>query len=153
MRADSFMTSPSWPVTVRSDRPSSPSSTGRALASTNKTSPPAPVTAKPLATPGTDVRSVMSASWKRARPSRSGTVSASTTTGSLGSDATLAATFRSTLARARSRERTPASRVWSRTMRRSASSVTVSSSARIPALASCRPSRWSRAMATFSSSV
>ena len=45
------MTSPSWPVRVR------PGSPGMALASTNKMSPPAPVTAKPAATPGVAVRS------------------------------------------------------------------------------------------------
>src|SRR3974390_959969 len=45
------MTSPSWPVSVR---PSGPSET---LASTKRTSPPAPVTARPVTTPGTLVRS------------------------------------------------------------------------------------------------
>ena len=51
MCADSFITSPSWPVRV------SPGSPGHAVASMNSTSPPAPVTARPVATPGTAVRS------------------------------------------------------------------------------------------------
>ena len=58
--ADSFMTSPSWPVTVMPDSP------GIDVASTNSTSPPTPVTARPVATPGTDVRSAAS-SWNRRR--------------------------------------------------------------------------------------
>src|SRR5919108_455826 len=45
------MTSPSWPVKVR---PGSPS---MEVASINSTSPPVPVTARPVATPGTEVRS------------------------------------------------------------------------------------------------
>ena len=45
--ADSFITSPSWPVRA------SPGSPVHADASTNSTSPPTPVTASPVATPGT----------------------------------------------------------------------------------------------------
>ncbi len=47
---------------------------------------------------------------------------------------------------ARSSDRTPASRVYSAAISRSASSVTVTSSAFRPALDSCLGSRWSRAM-------
>src|SRR5579863_9483614 len=54
--ADSFITSPSCPVSV------SPGLPGIAVASTNSTSPPAPVTARPVATPGTAVR--IADSWK-----------------------------------------------------------------------------------------
>ena len=60
------MTSPSWPVSVRPPLPFI------ALASTNSTSPPTPVTARPVATPGTAVRAA--ASWKTFwRPSASRT--------------------------------------------------------------------------------
>src|ERR1700750_368407 len=55
------MTSPSCPVSVM---PGSPS---MVATSTNSTSPPAPVTARPVATPGTAVRSAVSG-VKRARP-------------------------------------------------------------------------------------
>src|SRR3954467_3624333 len=74
MRADSFMTSPSWPV---SSRPPVPFIF---VASTNSTSPPTPVTARPVATPGTAVR--IAASWKkRWRPRPSRTTSRATGTG------------------------------------------------------------------------
>ena len=73
MRADSFMTSPSWPVST-SPLP------GIDAASTNRTSPPAPVTARPVATPGTEVR--IAASWKTfGRPSASRTAASSTAIG------------------------------------------------------------------------
>ena len=52
--ADSFITSPSWPV-----RTASPSPSMRAV-STNNTSPPAPVTASPVAMPGRSIRSRVS---------------------------------------------------------------------------------------------
>ena len=60
------MTSPSWPVTCR---PGSPSIE---VASTKSTSPPAPVTARPVATPGTDTRSARSSAWNRWRPEQVG---------------------------------------------------------------------------------
>ena len=60
--ADSRMTSPSWPVSVSAPLPR------WAEASTNRTSPPVPVTARPVATPGTEVRSAASAK-NFARPS------------------------------------------------------------------------------------
>src|SRR5436309_1465858 len=53
-----------------------------AVASTNNTSPPAPVTARPVATPGTAV--LIADSWKwRWRPRASRTASRSTTTGAV----------------------------------------------------------------------
>ena len=71
---DSFITSPSWPVSTR------PSLPFIRVASTNSTSPPTPVTARPVATPGTAVRTA--ASWKNFwRPSASRTVSVVTSTG------------------------------------------------------------------------
>ncbi len=54
MRADSFITSPSWPVIV------SPGLPDIDAASTNRTSPPVPVTASPVATPGVAVRAAAS---------------------------------------------------------------------------------------------
>ena len=54
--ADSCMTSPSWPVTFRCPSP------GYAVASMKSTSPPTAVTARPVATPGSDVRLRTSAS-------------------------------------------------------------------------------------------
>src|SRR5665213_583289 len=105
--ADSRITSPSWPVMVR---PSGPSII---VASTESTSPPAPVTASPVATPGTEVRSADSKK-NRGRPSQVLTSSSSTTSGrgpgSSGA-ATRPATLRSSFPSSRSRERTPASRV------------------------------------------
>ena len=74
MRADSFMTSPSCPVST------SPPLPGIDAASTNSTSPPTPVTARPVATPGTAVRTA--ASWKNfGRPSASRTAARSMVTG------------------------------------------------------------------------
>ena len=74
MRADSFITSPSWPVSTRSPFPDI------SVASTKRTSPPAPVTARPVATPGTAVR--IAASWKNFwRPRASRTWSSSIATG------------------------------------------------------------------------
>ncbi len=51
--ADSFITSPSWPVRTSL-------SPFADVASTKRTSPPVPVTARPVATPGTAVRSAAS---------------------------------------------------------------------------------------------
>ena len=75
------------------------------------TSPPVPVTARPVATPGTAVRSA--ASWKNfCRPSASRTAATSTVTGSSAVfDAILVAVLRSTVPSSRSSWRTPASRV------------------------------------------
>ena len=117
------------------------------------TSPPTPVTANPVDTPGTLVRSAASKK-NRARPNHVTTSSASMRTGASElPEAMAVATLRMTLPRVRSSERTPASRVWSATIVRSASSVTSTSSGRSPARSTWRPSRWWRAMATFSSST
>ena len=59
-----LVTSPSWPVSVT---PVPPVSGSASEASTNSTSPPAPVTARPVATPGTASRSAVSGVW-RGRP-------------------------------------------------------------------------------------
>jgi hypothetical protein len=67
--------------------------------------------------------------------------------------ASLGATWRRIRAIARSSWRTLASRVCSAATARSAPSSTATSSALRPARCSCRGSRCSRAMATFSSSV
>ena len=91
-------------------RPSGPSIM---VASTDSTSPPAPVTARPVATPGTEVRSADSKKY-RGRPSHSRTSPSSTTTGpvaSLSRAATVPATLRNSLPSSRSSDRTPASRV------------------------------------------
>ena len=104
------MTSPSWPVRV-----SPPLVPLMALASTKSTSPPVPVTARPVATPGTAVRAA--ASWKTFwRPSASRTRSRSIATGACAlPDAICVAVLRSSVPSSRSRLRTPASRVYSAT--------------------------------------
>ena len=53
--ADSFMTSPSWPVRVRPFLPFI------AVASMKRSSPPVGVQARPVATPGVDIRVLVSA--------------------------------------------------------------------------------------------
>ena len=53
-RADSFMTSPSWPVRIRLPLPVI------ADASMNRMSPPVGIQASPVATPGISVRSAAS---------------------------------------------------------------------------------------------
>ena len=147
--ADSFMTSPSWPVRVR---PSVPSMT---LASTKSTSPPAPVTARPVDhARDTLVRSAASKK-KRGRPSQP------RTSGRVDDDGRGRARRTpawwppcATAARARARGSGLRPPGCSRpTMARSASSVTSTSSSRRPARSSWRRSRWCRAMVTFSSSV
>ena len=110
------MTSPSWPVSVRPPEPLP----FIALASTNSTSPPVPVTARPVATPGTAVRAA--ASWKTFwRPSASRTASRSTVDRRLARcpDAIRVAVLRSSVPSSRSSWRTPASRVYSATTSRS----------------------------------
>ena len=86
---------------------------GMAVASTNSTSPPTGVHARPVATPGSDVRRLLSG-WKRARPSSSRTFGAVTETFlAWVPSATVSATLRQTEPISRSRLRTPASRVYS----------------------------------------
>ena len=58
--ADSFITSPSWPVRISLPVP------GVREASMNRMSPPTEVQARPVATPGTEVRSASSLSKRRA---------------------------------------------------------------------------------------
>jgi hypothetical protein len=79
------------------------------VASMNRTSPPMPVTARPVATPGTAVRSAASKkNFWRPRYSRT----SSTTIGVCAEPAAIfVATLRSALPISRSRLRTPASRV------------------------------------------
>ena len=103
----------------------------------NSTSPPVPVTARPVATPGTAVRSA--ASWKTFwRPSASRTISMSIATGASAlPDAIRVAVLRRIVPSSRSRLRTPASRVYSET-------TWVSSSSEIETSSSSSPlrSRW-----------
>src|SRR3569833_339123 len=66
--ADSFITSPSCPVSIKLPRP------GTRVASMNRISPPTGVQARPVATPGMAVRIALSAS-KRGAP-RIGAMSA-----------------------------------------------------------------------------
>ncbi len=68
------MTSPSCPVSTRPPLPAMDA------ASTKRTSPPAPVTASPVATPGTLVRAA-TYWWNFGRPSASVTPAVSITTG------------------------------------------------------------------------
>src|SRR5438105_1168276 len=145
------MTSPSWPVSSNPPPPLPFASV--AVASTNSTSPPVPVTASPVATPGTAVRAATSLSnfgLPRNSRTRSGVIA---TGGVSWPVATLVATLRVILPSSRSRLRTPASRVWSVITFMIAASSTVTSSVFNPACVICRRSRWSRAIATFSSSV
>ena len=107
IRADSRMTSPSWPVRTR--RSPGPSACV-ALASTNRTSPPAPVTARPVATPGVAVRSAASW-WNFGRPRASCRSSGPMVMWPSAPSATRRAALRSTLPISRSSPRTPASRV------------------------------------------
>src|SRR5829696_1433716 len=103
--ADSFMTSPSCPVTCSLPSP------GKAVASTNSTSPPTGVLARPVATPGSFVRRFTSG-WNRRLPSSSVTMA-----GRIDRferrvpSANSRATLRQTEPISRSSERTPASRV------------------------------------------
>ena len=87
------------------------------VASTKRTSPPVPVTARPVATPGTAVRSAASCQ-KRCRPSASRTLrrGRSRSAASASPDAIRVAVLRSSLPSSRSSWRTPASRVYSVTI-------------------------------------
>jgi len=103
--ADSRITSPIWPVIVSRPVP------GIALASMNSTSPPTGVHARPVATPGRDVRRRVSEK-KRRLPSSSRTRGSVTVTLRVAvPSATDRATFRQTVPISRSSWRTPASRV------------------------------------------
>ena len=142
--ADSRMTSPIWPVTVSLPLP------GIAVASTKSTSPPTGVTARPVATPGSDVRLRASAE-KRRLPSQAHA--------RLVDPGALALAL-GDLARGRAERRdlavevrTPASRVYSRTSSRSAFSVKVTRLPSEPCASSCLGTRRAQAIPTFSSSV
>ena len=102
---DSFITSPSWPVSVSVWVPAI------RVASTNRMSPPAGVHAMPVATPGSRVRSSSSSNSKRGAPRNEVTASGVIRAGSVRPSARRRATLRQTLASSRSRFRTPASRV------------------------------------------
>ena len=102
---DSFITSPSCPVSVSVWVP------GMRVASTKRMSPPAGVHARPVATPGTRVRSSSSSNSKRGAPRNEVTASGVIRAGSVRPSARRRATLRQTLASSRSRFRTPASRV------------------------------------------
>src|SRR6478735_2586022 len=132
--ADSFMTSPSWPVRTRP-------SPGTAVASTKRTSPPVALTARPVATPGTAVRSAASRKnfW---RPSASRTASTSSSTGASASLVTIfVAVLRRIEPSSRSSWRTPASRVYSEITTSSTSSAMETSSSFSPARSRCRGQR------------
>ncbi len=101
-RADSRMTSPSWPVRMKSSRPSI------RVTSMATTSPPTSVTTRPVAEPvwSSDSSSPYS---NRCGPRKSASFFGSTTVLRLRPSATWRATLRITLASSRSRFRTPAS--------------------------------------------
>ena len=124
------MTSPIWPVTVSLPCP------GMAVASTKRTSPPTGVTARPVATPGSDVRFRASAE-KRRLPSQVRTRASSIRAPLRLPSAISRAALRQSAAISRSRFRTPASRVYSRTRSRSAFSVTVTRLPSSPCASSC----------------
>ena len=100
----SFMTSPSWPVRMSLPLPRT------RLDSMNRMSPPAGVQARPVATPGTLVRSATSFS-KRGAPRMPSNVAASIDTCVARPEAIDTAALRSSAPICRSRLRTPASRV------------------------------------------
>jgi hypothetical protein len=103
--ADSFITSPSWPVIWSRPLP------GNEVASTNSTSPPTGVHASPVATPGSSVRRPTS-ERKRRLPSSSMTCFGRIVRFRLRVPSAYSrATLRATDPISRSRLRTPASRV------------------------------------------
>ena len=116
------------------------------------TSPPAPVTASPVATPGVEVRSADSGREPRPAQVRDQGVGVDVDGASV-PESSATATLRRTFARPRSSCRTPASRVYSAAIMPSATSEKSTSDGSRPAFSTCRGSRWSRAMATFSASV
>jgi hypothetical protein len=88
-------------------------------ASMNSTSPPVGVNASPVATPTSSCRSTTS-DWKRGGPSNSATCRVETLIDTASPITIALAALRLTVAISRSRLRTPASRVYSRIIRRSA---------------------------------
>ena len=142
-RADSRMTSPSWPVRMNSSLPSI------RVTSTATTSPPTSVTTRPVADP---VWSSASSSpySKRGGPRYSSSFLTSTTVLRLRPSATCLATLRMMLASSRSRLRTPASLVYACTSSVSTSSVISTRLAVRPWFSICLGTRNRRAISTFS---
>ena len=101
-RADSRITSPSWPVRMKSSLPS------MRVTSTATTSPPTSVTTRPVAAPTWSSGSSSPYS-KRAGPSSSVSLRVVTLVRVVRPSATVRAILRMTLAISRSRLRTPAS--------------------------------------------
>ncbi len=145
-RADSRMTSPSWPVRMKSSRPS------MRVTSIATTSPPTSVTTRPVAAPvwSSDSSSPYS---KRCGPSRSASFFGSMTVLRLRPSATCRATLRMTLASSRSRFRTPASWVYERTSSVIAASVISMCFGRRPWLCICLGTRKRLPIWIFSCSV
>ena len=126
---------------------------GIAVASMNSTSPPTGVQARPVATPGRLVR--RRASEKRLRrPSSSRTRFAETDERPEGPPSAITrASLRQTVPICRSRLRTPASRVYSSMIARSAASENDACVAFRPFSRTCLGTRYRRAMWSFSSTV
>jgi len=127
---------------------------GIAVASTNRTSPPVGVQARPVATPGTRVLRRLSAK-NFCRPSSALAFLPETLTFfPLPSfSAKSRATFRQTVPISRSRFRTPASRVYSSMIAVSAGSVNSIWPGFRPFASICLGTRYLRAMCIFSSVV
>jgi hypothetical protein len=140
------MTSPSMPV-----RTSRSSLLGIIVTSTNRTSPPAGVQARPVATPGGGALGHLVEEARAAEVLHE--VVGVIADGLALPSASRRATFAATVAISRSRLRTPASRVYPRTIWRMASGSNDSSSGDRPWAASCFGIRYCLAIPTFSSSV
>jgi hypothetical protein len=115
-------------------------------------SPPAGVQARPVATPGSDVR-LRTSCEKRRGPSHSRTRASSILSFVASPFAICVAALRKRVASWRSTLRTPASRVYSRITSRSARSWTVAIDAVRPCSRSCFGIRYLRAIPNFSSSL
>src|SRR2546425_899342 len=132
--ADSFMTSPSWPVSVICPLP------GIWIASMNMMSPPTGVHASPVATPTSGLRPATSL-WTLGWPAYFSRFLAEILTDRARPSTTSSAALRSTPWISRSSWRTPASRVNSPMSRSSAPSATLARSAWRPVSLSWRGSR------------
>src|SRR5437667_2546409 len=132
--ADSFMTSPSWPVSVTCPLP------GIWIASMNMMSPPTGVHASPVATPTSGLRPATSL-WTLGWPAYFSRFLAEILTDRARPSTTSSAALRSTPWISRSSWRTPASRVNSPMSRSSAPSATLARSAWRPVSLSWRGSR------------
>src|SRR5213596_1341177 len=132
--ADSFITSPSWPVSVICPLP------GIWIASMNMMSPPTGVHASPVATPTSGLRPATSL-WTLGWPAYFSRFLAEILTDRARPSTTSSAALRSTPWISRSSWRTPASRVNSPMSRSSAPSATLARSAWRPVSLSWRGSR------------